>query len=596
MSDIIKLLPDSIANQIAAGEVIQRPASVIKELMENAVDAGSESIKVILKDSGKTLIQVVDNGKGMSETDARMCFERHATSKIKNANDLFSIKTMGFRGEAMASIAAIAHVELQTQEKDAELGTRILIKGSSLDKQETISINPGTSISVKNLFFNVPARRKFLKSDAVELKHVLEEFHRVALANPAIFFSLHHNKNEIYHLPVSNTRQRIVNVFGKNQNEKLIPVDQQMELININGFVGKPEASRKTKGDQYIFVNQRFIKSNYLNHAIRTAYEELIAKDLYPFYVLYIEMDPSQIDINVHPTKTEIKFEDERLIYNYVRVAIKHSLGRYTVAPSLDFDQEIGMVQMYSGVPKKNKPNSYSSGPPKDDTSNWESVYSALQNPKDSPNEQSIIIESGIRENFESQSTADQFGKKPYQIHGSFIVSQIKSGYVLIDQQSAHERILYERYLEALANSKPLSQKQLFPKTIELSVIQKGIADKILDQINCLGFEIEDFGNNSLIVHGIPVGLSPSEDIQEILEKLIDQYSENLELQLGLHENLSRAMALSSSIKKGHRMTEEEMVNLIDELFACSIPSKSPSGKKCFISYDLDELIKQFAS
>ncbi len=595
MSNIIQLLPDSIANQIAAGEVVQRPASVLKELLENSIDAESTRIKVIVKDSGKTLIQVIDDGLGMNDTDARMCFERHATSKIKSANDLFKIKTMGFRGEAMASIAAIAHVELQTQQRDLEVGTKIIIKGSTVEKQEPVSISYGTNISVKNLFYNIPARRKFLKSDPVEFKHLLEEFHRVALSHPEVFFSLHHNGNEVYHLPASNLRQRVVNTFGKNLNEKIVPVNEQMELINIFGFIGKPEAAKKTKGDQYIFVNNRYIKSHYLNHAIRSAYEEMVPKEYYPLYFIKIDIDPMQIDINVHPTKTEIKFEDERLIYNYVRVAIKHSLGKYTLAPTLDFENANNFERMASSQAAQNRQGGVRI-PKQNSSENWDQIYQALQ-AESTGSKEAIIIESEASKiGFDDPSFQSAAIKKPYQIHESYIVNQIKSGFILIDQGAAHERILYERYYKAMLNKEPLSQKQLFPKTIELNVAQKAIIDEILPQFNCLGFEIEDFGNNSLIVHGIPVGLAPSTDIQELIEQIIVRYEEHHELEIGIEENLARAMARSSSKKKKQRLTEEEMSVLIDELFACDISTTSPSGQKCYVSFELDELKQRFLS
>ena len=389
MADIIQLLPDSIANQIAAGEVIQRPASVVKELMENALDASAKEIKLIIKEAGKTLVQVLDNGKGMTATDARMSFERHATSKIREANDLFSISSLGFRGEALASIAAIAKVEMLTKPKDDELGTRILIEGSKVKKQEPIETNVGTNFSVKNLFYNVPARRKFLKSDPVELRHIIDQFNRLALANPDIFFTMYHNGNEVYHLPPGNLRQRIVGIFGKNTNDKLIPVSEDTDILKLSGYISKPEATKKKKGDQYIFINKRFIKSNYLNHAIRVAYDELIPKDNYAFYVVFLELSPSMIDINVHPTKTEIKFEEERLIYNFIKVSVKHALGAYTVTPTLDFGMDSNFSSrmthdMRSDGVEREQSGDISSGPKltqqqRDNINSWEDLYQDLQ-------------------------------------------------------------------------------------------------------------------------------------------------------------------------------------------------------------------------
>ncbi len=592
MSDIIQLLPDSIANQIAAGEVIQRPASVLKELMENSIDAGATQIKVVLKDAGKTLIQVIDDGVGMSDTDARMCFERHATSKIRTAQDLFSIKTMGFRGEAMASIAAIAHVELLTRHRDFELGVRMIMKASKLEKQEPISVNPGTQISVKNLFFNIPARRKFLKSDPVELKHLMEEFHRVVLGHPNVYFTLHHNDNEVYHLPASNLRQRIVNVFGKNTNEKIVPVEEDMDLIKIQGFIGKPEAAKKTKGDQYIFVNNRFIRSHYLNHAIRTAYEEMITKEYHPLYVLNIDIDPNQIDINVHPTKTEIKFSDERLIYNYVRVAARHALGKYTLSPTLDFDSPKVIERMQSASKGSSGFSSSSRQQAKGNVENWDEIYSILKTEK---SEEPVAVEGTFFSLEEEDVQSKMVRKKPFQIHNKYVVHQIKSGFLLIDYKAANERILYESYLKAMTYKEPLTQKQLFPKTIELGASQKTILTEIMESINCLGFEIEDFGNNSIIIHGIPAGIEPSTDLKVLIEELLEQYNAHQELQIGIEESVARSMSKSASNRTKKGLSDEEMTNIIDELFACDIPHVSPSGRKCYIQFDLDELAKQFS-
>lgn len=611
MPDIIQLLPDSIANQIAAGEVIQRPASVIKELLENAIDAGSSAIKLIIKDSGKTSIQVIDDGKGMSETDARMAFERHATSKITSANDLFCIKTMGFRGEALASIAAIAHVELITRQPNDEVGHRILIEGSTIIKNEKAQSMPGTSISIKNLFYNVPARRKFLKSDPVELKHILDEFHRVVLANPEIHFTFHHNGNEVYHLPKGNLKQRIIGVIGKQINDKLIPVSEETEVATFTGFIGKAEAAKKTQGDQYIFVNNRFIKSHYLNHAIRAAYEELITKEVYPMYFLFLEIDPANIDINVHPTKTEIKFEDERLIYNYLRVSLKHALGQYSLAPMLNFDIDHNFAYKFTGDaptintnPKSREVNypserEASFRPGQEKATGWEEIYRGMTEvnvPDQEPNITSKVIESeAFQMSFDEQNAHKITNtREPYQLHSTYIVHQIKSGMMIIDQQAAHERILYEYYLEALSNGELFSQKELFPRTIELDPAKASVLIKILDQVNGLGFEMEEFGQNTFIIHGTPTGLDNSISIENIIEKLLNQYVQNLEFELGIEDNLARSMAFSSCIKKGKRLEKEEMTQIIDQLFGCKMVHKSPSGKNCFISIELDELTKRF--
>ncbi|MEM9546969.1 MAG: DNA mismatch repair endonuclease MutL [Bacteroidota bacterium] len=611
MPDIIQLLPDNIANQIAAGEVIQRPSSVVKELIENAIDANSTEIRLIVKDAGKTLIQVIDNGKGMSDTDARMCFERHATSKIRKAADLFSISTKGFRGEALASIAAIAHVELITKTHDEDVGRKLQVSGSKVTKQEPSQAQSGTTFSVKNLFFNVPARRKFLKSDPVELKHIIEEFKRVALAHPSIFFSMYHNDQEVYHLPISNYRQRIVGIMGKQVNDKLVPIEEDTEIVRITGFVGKPEAAKKTKGDQYLFVNDRFIKSNYLNHAIRSAYDELIVKEAYPLYVLYIGVDPAKIDINVHPTKTEIKFEEERLIYNYIKVAIKHALGHYNVSPTLDFGTNSNFGNPIENSKSYGKINdeynlkgntTYGSGKSNFEKANlkaWEQIYEGMQSSAEeqpADEQQTFTIQSKISTEEGQEVTKIEEGKAPYQIHNTYILSHIKSGFLLIDQQAAHERILYEQNLASMSSHQRLTQKELFPRTIELDNAKATIMQNILPKVNALGFEIEDFGNKTYLIHGIPAGLAGSHDATRLMEKLIDQYVSNMEFQLGIEENLARSLAVSAAIKRGKPLETEEMKLLIDQLFACEVPYKSPTGRRCIVTMDLDTILKQFTA
>ena len=605
MPDIIQLLPDSIANQIAAGEVIQRPASVVKELMENALDAGSTYIRLILKDAGKTSIQVIDDGKGMSETDARMSFERHATSKIRSAHDLFSIKTMGFRGEALASIAAISHTEMTTRQAESDVAVRIIIEGSQISKHEKCQGAAGTSITVKNIFYNIPARRKFLKSDPVELKHIIEEFHRVALANPEIHFTLHHNGNELYHLPKSNLKQRIVGIFGKNINDKLVPVTEETEVAVFSGLVGKPDAAKKTQGDQYLFVNKRFIKSSYLNHAIRTAYEELITKDMFPAYFIFLEVDPSHIDINVHPTKTEIKFEDERLIYNYLRVSVKHSLGQYSLSPMLDFNVDHNFTHKYSGdASSERKTTNYHPEqearfrPGQENVRGWEDIYSSMKQftvPEDpsSQNEVSILESEAFRSDI-SINELETVNKDPFQLHNTYIIYPVKSGMMIIDQQAAHERILYEQYLENLQNGEYSSQKELFPRTIELDAAKASVLKNIADRIAGLGFDLEDFGHNTFIIHGTPSGLDNSISIDNIIEQLISNYVNNLEFELGIEDNLARSMAISSGIKKGRRLEKQEMSAIIDMLFACKVPEKSHYGKKCFFIQEIDEIVKRF--
>ena len=625
MGDIISLLPDSIANQIAAGEVIQRPASVIKELMENSIDAGSTSIKLIIKDAGKTLLQVIDDGCGMSDQDARLCFERHATSKIKKAKDLFAIRTMGFRGEAMASIAAIAQVEMRTRRQTDELGVKIIIEGSEVKSQEACQCMVGTSISVKNLFFNVPARRNFLKSDTVEMRHVVDEFQRIALAHPDLFFSLHHNKSEVFHLPAGNLRQRIVGMFGSNTNKKLVPISENTDALNMEGFVGKPSFAKKTRGEQFFFVNQRYIKSGYLNHALMSAYEDLLPKDTFPLYVIFLEIDPARIDINVHPTKQEIKFEDERLVYNYLKVAARHALGQYSITPTLDFEQETSLNSLPIMNPKQSaggenrfekrtslaNPSVQKKGAglnknaasrlESSNLRNWQKLYEGLdeldENSTD-PSQQSVTIESAAGKNLELGSDQDRplaESRVPYQIHGTYIVSQIKSGFILIDQRTAHKRILYERYLNDLQNNQQGVQQKLFTKTVTVAPADKPLLDEILPQIQLLGFDIEDFGNNSYVIHGIPAELSKGLDEQQLIEDLLEQYKANLELKMGIVENIALSLARGSAIKRGQNLSSEEMRELIDKLFACQIPYKGPTGDHCFVTYELDDLKKRFS-
>jgi DNA mismatch repair protein MutL len=608
MPDIIQFLPDSIANQIAAGEVIQRPASVVKELLENALDAGGTFIRLIIKDAGKTSIQIIDDGKGMSETDARMAFERHATSKIKTANDLFSIRTMGFRGEALASVAAIAHVEMITKLWDEELANHVVIEGSNLTKHEKIQGNNGTSITVKNLFYNVPARRKFLKSDPVELKHIMDEFHRVALANPEIYFTFHHNGNEIYHLPKANVKQRIIGILGKQMNDKLVPITEETEVAVFSGFVGKPDAVKKSQGDQYLFVNKRYIKSNYLNHAIRSAYDELITKDVFPTYFIFLEIDPANIDINVHPTKTEIKFEDERLIYNYLRVSVKHSLGQYSLLPMLDFGIDQNFVHKYSSGSKADRDErdlyrpemKMGLKPDKEQIRNWEDIYKVSENKSTIGSDNLAEIKTLESEAYampddEAMFSSSSSSKDPFQLHLTYIVQQVKSGLMIVDQSAAHERILYEQYLESLQKGVYASQKELFPRTIELDTAKATVLKSILPGINRLGFEIAEFGHNTFVVHATPSGLENNISIESRIEQLVSQYINNVEMELGMEENLARSMASSSSIKKGRKLETQEMTALIDMLFACALPYKSPSGKACVVTWSMDDIAKRFS-
>jgi len=630
MPDIINLLPDSVANQIAAGEVIQRPASAVKELLENSIDAKSTDIKLIIKDAGRTLIQIIDNGTGMSEMDARMCFERHATSKIKKADDLFHITTMGFRGEAMASIAGVAQVEMKTRREEDQLGTQLEIEGSELKSQAPCQCQKGTSISVKNLFFNVPARRNFLKSDSVELRHILEEFQRVSIAHPEISFSLHHNNSELFHLQKGTLRQRIVGIFGDSYNQRLVPVQEETTIVNVTGFIGKPEFARKTRGEQFFFVNNRFIRSPYLHHAIQNAYEQLLPNDAFPSYFINMEIDPKCIDVNIHPTKTEIKFEDERSVYTIIRAAVKQSLGKYNIAPSLDFNQEVAielppkksLEEVLMNPPKIKVDKNYNPFEVEERKSEKRNISVSPVQPfpdsfstktetmkrrsgeweKEFSRHADSQLEIEVKKETETQTEFNIEGEKStktsaYQLHNKYILAHIKTGMIVIDQQAAHERILFERYSEIVNKHKGVSQQQLFPQTLEFSANDALIVKELQDELHGLGFDINEFGKNSFIVHGIPADLS-GKNVFELLEKLIEDYKSSQggksELKNIRKEIVANAMAKNLSVKSGEPLTHEEMSHMVDELFACSMPYSSPSGKPTLITIGIDELEKKF--
>jgi len=616
MPDIIQLLPDAVANQIAAGEVVQRPASAVKELVENALDAGADKIQLILKDAGKSLIQVIDNGCGMSLTDARMSFERHATSKIRKAEDLFAIRTMGFRGEAMASIAAIAQVELKTRRHEDELGTCIFIEGSEVLSQEACSANTGTSISVKNLFYNTPARRNFLKSNPVEMRHIIDEFHRVALSHPLVFFTLHHDGQEVYHLPAATLKQRIIHLFGREYNERLVPVEEDTSVIKLRGFVGKPEYARKTRGEQFFFVNNRFIRDAYLNHAVLMAFKELLPEDTYPLYVLFIEIDPAKIDINVHPTKTEIKYQDEQTIYAIIRSAVKRSLGRYNITPSLDFDKDSGIEHLVTlkpleeivaptitfnpdfnpfnadkkierEIPFLRNSAEYRSSPI---PQNWDTLYAISK--KESTSQQEIHEEKSI--SVDEQDISKPSERQLFQVHNRFILSQIKSGFMVISQQAAHERILYERFLQQLQNHSGVSQQSLFPQSVTLNSSDFELLKELLPDIRALGFDIREFGKNTVVVDGIPADLNNVGE-HELLEQLLEGYKNNQAiLKLDKRDNLARSLARNAATKSGTKMSLEEMNLLIDQLFACQMPNLALNGKLIITTFTLNELLERF--
>lgn len=613
--DIIRLLPDNIANQIAAGEVIQRPASAVKELLENSVDSGATHIKLLVKQAGKSLVQVIDNGCGMSDTDARMCFEKHATSKIRSADDLFDIRTMGFRGEALASIAAIAQVELKTRQTGEQLGTCIEIEGMKVLKQEPCQTPEGTSIAMKNLFFNVPARRNFLKSDAVELKNIIEEFQRVALAYPKVGFQLFNNDNEVYHLKSGNLKQRIIALFGDNYAQKIVPVEEKSYALHVYGFVGKPEFSKKTRGEQFIFVNNRFIKSAYLNHAVSTAFNEMIPQGSFPFYVLFMDIDPSKIDINVHPAKHEIKFEDEKLVYTFVNLGVKHALGAYSVSPSLDFNQEhhLNSNNTFTEQPRTwleitqhatTTRDAKKFAPPSNfqpltkreegNVKNWQTLYDTVG--KADTGNTSNDAKAGTTDTRQMATEQESYKEAvpPHQIQRRYIVSQIKSGFILIDQQAAHERIMYERYLRMLEKNRNESQRNLFPQSLDLNAADAQILLQILPEINSLGFDIQEFGKNSFVIHGFPADIV-QENEKKIVEEMIEQYKMNAQVtKLSKRENLAKSLAYSSSIKAGKKLSIEEMKTLIDELFACENAFTAPNGRFTFITIGNDELEKRF--
>ena len=590
--DIIQLLPDHVANQIAAGEVIQRPASAVKEMLENAIDSGADKIKLIIKDAGKTLIQVVDNGCGMSEKDAHMSFERHATSKIKDAKDLFEIRTMGFRGEAMASMAAISHIELKTKLHSETLGTRIIIEGSEIKEQENCAAVNGTSFAVKNLFYNVPARRKFLKSDQVELKHIIEEFQRVALAHPDVSLIMHQNNNELFHLPQSSLRQRIVNVFGNKYNEKLVPVEEETNLITINGYVGKPEFARKTRGEQYFFVNKRFIKSGYLHHSVTSAFEELIPNGFHPTYFLFFDIDPQLIDVNIHPTKTEINFESEKAIYAIIRSCVKRALGQHNITPSLDFERDPSFdnIKFSSGevkAPKVKVDTSYNpfenrSVKKQTKSENWEVLFENIPSLQSQPKQ--VIIEKEWEES--------KVKKTCFQLHQQYILSPIKSGLIIIHQQRAHERILYEQYL-SLAENQANSQQLLFPQTVELNTSDMALIEGMKVEIEQLGFSWEKMSSNKIAIQGIPAD-GTQENAQHLFEDLLEQYKNNAKIETKNSDKLARALSKSMSIKKGHNLSVIEMNRVIDELFACEMPNATANGQATLITLTLEELADKF--
>jgi DNA mismatch repair protein MutL len=609
MANKIRLLPDAIANQIAAGEVVQRPASVVKELMENAVDAGSTHITVIIKDAGKTLIQVVDNGHGMSASDARLCFERHATSKIRSTQDLFAIRTMGFRGEAMASIAAVAQVELKTRQEEDEVGVCMRIEGSAFKGQEPTACAVGTQVSVKNLFFNVPARRNFLKSNPVETRHILDEFQRVALAYPEIRFSLFQNDLETFRLTDGKLGHRITGLFGANYKEQLVPCAEETSLVKITGYVGTPSSAKKTRGEQFFFANNRFIKNSYLHHAVITAFEGLIPDGTHPFYVLNLDIDPVHIDINVHPTKTEIKFDDDRSVYAVVMAAVRQALGKFNISPSLDFDMDVNFPGLASGGgvstgvaaadSAKNFPSTprFSTGPVSRSAADaygsmWTgSMIGAAFGEREE--EQPLQAQFTIRS---SAHTSDHLKNEPREqesmmlVHDRFLLAQVKSGLMLIHREAAMQRILYEKFLQDMEEGKGSSQQLLFPEQVQLNASDFALVESMKSEIKAMGFDFEVFGRDSLQLLGVPAAMD-SGNAKETFEGLIEQFKSFKDtLSLDNKENLARSLAKRTASRNQPGRNPAEWSSLIDRLFACKNPNFSPEGKRTFVLMDMNRL------
>ena len=614
MADIIRLLPDHVANQIAAGEVVQRPSSVVKELLENAIDAGATEIKLIVKGGGKTLIQVVDNGKGMSVTDARLSFERHATSKIEKAEDLFNLSTKGFRGEALASIAAIAHVEMMTKTEVDEVGTHIKIEGSKISSQEVVVVPKGTSMLVKNLFFNIPARRNFLKSDNVEYRHITDEFHRVALAHPKIAFHYYNNGSEVFVLPSNDFRKRIVNVFGRKANEKLVPVNEDTQVVRISGFVQKPEFAKKSRGEQFFFANNRFIKSPYLHHAILGAFEGLIRPGTHPGYFLNLEVDPSTIDINIHPTKTEVKFDDEHTLYAYLKSAVKHSLGQFNVVPAIDFEQNQNLDTPYSYQNKQvSSPNvSVDAGfnPFKEETQTiprggnftkpsakgWEHLYEGLQVNKQEFRPSTITFESEEINSTIFDSEKDQSDRvtTTFQLRKKYIITTIKSGMVVINQSRAHQRVLYEKFLKNITIKEAVSQQLLFPLSLSFSKSELDILSEIKDSLCSVGFVFGEIGSETVEVKGVPVVVVESE-VQMVMEQLISDFQMEISADsFSQSDMLAKTLSKTLSVKTGEFLDDRSQLALVNDLFACKETTLSPFNKPTYVTITENDIDRKF--
>ena len=608
VANSIHLLPDHIANQIAAGEVIQRPASAVKELLENAVDAGANEIKLIINDAGKALIQVIDNGKGMNPIDAQNAFARHATSKISSIEDLFQIRTMGFRGEALASIAAVAQVSLKTRQAQDELGTSVTIENSQVSETSPVACSVGTNISMKNLFFNVPARRNFLKSNSAELKHIIEEFTRVALAFPEIYFSLTNNGQDVFHWESGSFKQRAIHVLGNSYQSKLVAVGEKTDYLTISGFVGKPETAKKTRSDQYFFVNRRFIKSAYLHHAIANAFEGLIPKESFPSYILYIDVDPSQVDINVHPTKQEIKFEDDKIIYAFVQAAVKHALAQFSIAPSLDFSldadiQQLDAIQkpvsdeqrnntasssLYAGFTQKNQAH-FIPRVSEAEKKEWKSFFSDLPSAADpsqleNANESYIVKSSSMGLYKETEGIKVNEDATLLQVNNTYIIAPVEAGFIMVHQQLAHERVLYEKYQKATIQPHA-TQKSLFPVVLELSAADTILLEEIIEDLAIIGYEIEHFGQNSFIIQGIPADVISGNE-KNAIELLLEQFKHfSGDIKFSKREKLIRCMARQSAIKAGQALSQKEMHSLIEALFNCEIANVTATGAPTYIDF-----------
>jgi DNA mismatch repair protein MutL len=599
MSDIIKLLPDHVANQIAAGEVVQRPSSVVKELLENSIDSGANKISLLIKEAGRTLIQVVDNGSGMSQKDAVICFERHSTSKITNAADLFNLSTKGFRGEALASIAAISHTELITKDEAGDIGTFIRIEGNNIIQNKSIVSNIGSSISVKNLFYNVPARRNFLKSDNVEVRHIINEFHRVALAHPEIHFEFDNNDSQLFSLPTSNIRQRIVNIFGSKSNEKLVPVEEDTEVLKLSGFIFKPEFSKKSRGEQFFFVNNRYIKSPYLNHAVNSAFEGLINSGYNASYFLFLEVEPKRIDINIHPTKTEIKFDDDHTIYAILRSAIKHSLGQFNISPILDFDRDKNLDIPYKYASMAPNGNiDVDVNPSYNPFENNKNEFNPRANDLNSPKNEELVY-SSLSENLDSKfditdSLKDDSKPTVFQLSNKYLVNKIKSGLVIINQNRAHQRILYENFLKYITVQGNESQKLLYPVDIHMSIKEIAIIDNFKTQLNNSGFLFKIINNETLSFSSLPASIEES-NLELIIRQLLDNISNEIpDDNFSQTDMISKSLAKSMSIKNGQKLNSNEMEYIVNGLFACKEPNISPFNKRTYITLTSEDLDNKF--